>query len=49
MRKGWFLLSLVGLASGIGYILMAHPPVAGAVMVLLIAVVLCSASWVMGG
>ena len=49
MRKGWFVLSLVGLASGIGYILTAHPPVVWATAVLLIAVVLCGASWVIGG
>ena len=48
MRKGWFWVSLVCLASGMGYILAAHPPIAGTVAVLLIAVTLCGASWVWG-
>ena len=47
MRKGWFWLSLVCLASGLGYILTAHPSLFSTVSVLVLALTLCGASWVM--
>lgn len=51
MQNKWVLLSLslLALLVGIAYILAAHPPIVGAVMVVLIAVTLCGASWVVGG
>ncbi len=49
MQKRWFLLSLLTWLVGMAYILAARPPIVGAVMVVLVAVALCGASWVVGG
>ena len=51
MQNRWVLLSLslLALLVGMAYILVAHPPIVGAVFVVLIAVALCGASWVVGG
>ncbi len=49
LRSVWFWLSVVALLVGIAYILVAHPALIGAMVVVMVALALCGCSWLLGG